>query len=83
MSNDYVAKMLIDQRLADLRQEAEQERLARLVRREQPQRRRWWERLMLFRGQTGDTSGTGAEPGNARRPSGRQHHAVTLGSARS
>lgn len=42
LATAYVAKMLIDQRLADLRQEAEQERLAHLVRREQPQRRRWW-----------------------------------------
>lgn len=82
MSNDYVAKMLIDQRLADLRQEAEQERLARLVRRGQPQRRHWWERLMLSRSHS-DTGSPAAEAADARRPSRRQHHSVTVGSVRS
>lgn len=79
MSNDYVTKMLIDQRLADLRHEADQERLARLVRRGRPQHRRWWERLMLSRAHR-DASSIATEAGNARRASRRRHHAVTLGS---
>ncbi|MFT4165991.1 MAG: hypothetical protein QM650_12190 [Microlunatus sp.] len=70
MSNDYVTKMLIDQRLADLRHEADEERLAHLVRGGQPRPRRWWERLMLFRSRH-DVRGH------------RQHRSVSLGSARS
>lgn len=70
MSNDYATKMLVDQRLADLRHEADEERLAHLVRRAQPQQRRWWERLMLFRTHR-DAS------------SRHQRRSVTLGGARS
>lgn len=68
MSNDYVTKMLVDERLADLRREADQERLAHLVRGGQPQFRRWWERL--FRRHQ-DVRGH------------RQHRSVTFGDARS
>lgn len=48
MSNDYVTGLLVQDRLAEFRHEAEQDRLAREARVGQP-RRRWWERLMLFR----------------------------------
>lgn len=49
MSNDYVTTLLVNQRMADLQQEAAQRRLARLTRAGQPRPRPWWEPLMLFR----------------------------------
>lgn len=49
MSHDYITGLLIEERMAGLRHEADQDRLARTARGEQPRRRRWWERLMLFR----------------------------------
>jgi hypothetical protein len=49
MSNDYATTLLVNQRIADLHHEAEQDRLGRLARQGQPRARRWWERLMLFR----------------------------------
>lgn len=49
MSNDYVTTLLVNQRMADLQQEAAQRRLARLTRAGLPRRRPWWEPLMLFR----------------------------------
>jgi hypothetical protein len=49
MSNHYSIGLLVEQHHADLRQEAAQERLARLARQGGPRRRRWWERLMLSR----------------------------------
>lgn len=51
MSNYYSTKLLVDHRLAELRQEADQERLMRGAQRpnrSHPVRRRWWERLMLL-----------------------------------
>lgn len=53
MSNDYATNLLIQDRLAEFRHEAAQERLAREARAGQP-RRRWWERLMLFRSRQGN-----------------------------
>jgi hypothetical protein len=58
MSHDYIASLLIAERMADLRHEADQDRLARLARTGQPRRPRWWERLMLFR--TRPAAGTGS-----------------------
>lgn len=51
MSNVYATKLLVDQRIAELHHEADQDRLARAARaaRVGQHRRRWWERLMLFR----------------------------------
>ncbi|HYI58468.1 MAG TPA: hypothetical protein VEX66_09880 [Microlunatus sp.] len=49
MNHDYVTSLLVQERLAGFRHEAEQDRLGRLARAGQPQQRRWWERLMLFR----------------------------------
>lgn len=49
MSNDYATTLLVNQRIADLHHEAEQDRLGRLARQGQSRPRRWWERLMLFR----------------------------------
>jgi hypothetical protein len=54
MSTEYATKLMIDQHLADLRQESEQNRLARLAR---PRRPRWWERLMLSRTRPGGDQG--------------------------
>lgn len=48
MSNDYVTTLLVRDKLAEFRREADQDRLARLVRTDRPARH-WWERLMLFR----------------------------------
>lgn len=48
MYTDYVTKLLVDQRVAELHREADHGRLAREIRAGQ-HRPRWWERLMLFR----------------------------------
>lgn len=92
MSNDYVTKLWVDQRLADLRQEADAERLAQLVRHGQPQQPRWWERLMPFRagqhrrnGQhrradEGRRTGQDRRSGQSRQPD--QCGSATLGSVR-
>jgi hypothetical protein len=58
MSHDYITGHLIEERMADLRHEADQDRLARIARPGQPRRSRWWERLMLFR--TRPEAGTAA-----------------------
>jgi len=47
MSNQYATSLLVEQHHAELRNEAAQDRLARLARLGQPRRTRWWERLML------------------------------------
>lgn len=52
MSNDYATKLLVDQRFVEFHHEADQDRLFRLIRADQPYHRRWWERLMLFRSGT-------------------------------
>ena len=49
MSNHYAIGLLVEQHHADLRNEAEQQSLARLARLGQSRRLRWWERLMLSR----------------------------------
>ena len=48
MSNHYAIGLLVEQHHAELRDEAAQDRLARLGQSRQP---RWWERLMLSRAQ--------------------------------
>ena len=58
MSHDYITGLLIEERMAGLRHEADQDRLARIARRDQPRCKRWWEGLMLFR--TRPAVGTGA-----------------------
>ena len=70
MSNDYVTNILVDQRLRELRHENELDRLAREARQGRP-RRRWWERLMLFRTGSGST-----RPATGR---GSHQHAATAG----
>ena len=47
MSNHYAVSLLVDQHHAELRNEAAQDRLARLARQGRPRRPHWWERLML------------------------------------
>ena len=49
MSNHYAIGLLVEQHHAELRNEAAQDRLARLARLGQSRRPRWWERLMLSR----------------------------------
>ena len=60
MSNHYATELLVSQHQAELRHEADQDRLARLARHGGPargprsdgsgrSRPRWWERLRLFR----------------------------------
>jgi hypothetical protein len=48
MSNDYVTRLLVDQRVSEFRHEADQERLARLARGGRGTTRHWWQRLTLF-----------------------------------
>ena len=52
MSNHYAIGLLVEQHHAELRNEAAQDRLARLARLGQPRQPRWWERLMLSRSHT-------------------------------
>jgi len=52
MSNHYSVGLLVEQHHADLRNEAAQDRLARLARLGQSRRPHWWERLMLSRSHT-------------------------------
>lgn len=66
MSNDYEAGLWFGQHMAELRADAEQERLAHLVRSVQP-RRRWWERLMLSR-----RAGTPSQPQRQAEPAAGQ-----------
>lgn len=80
MSNDYLTKLLVDERLAGFRHEAEEERLAHLARREHSHQPRWWERLMLFRSRR-SVGVPATNTKDLRRPRGRQH-AVTLGGVR-
>ena len=49
MSNNYAIGLLVEQHHAELRNEAAQDRLARLARLGQSRQPRWWERLMLSR----------------------------------
>lgn len=63
MSNDYLTSLLVRDRLAEFRREAEQDRLVREARAGRPSRR-WWERLMLFR--TRVVTGTRAAAGTHR-----------------
>ena len=49
MSNHYATSLLIEQHHLELRNEAAQDRLARLARSGRTRRPRWWERLMLSR----------------------------------
>jgi hypothetical protein len=51
MSNDYAIGLLVEQHHAELRNEAAQNRLARLARLGRSRRPRWWERLMPSRSQ--------------------------------
>jgi hypothetical protein len=51
MSHDYATRLLVEDRIAGFRHEADQDRLARLARAGRPRNQRWWERLMLFRTQ--------------------------------
>lgn len=51
MSNHYAIGLLVEQHHAELRNEAAQDRLARLARLGRPRQTRWWERLMLSRAQ--------------------------------
>ena len=51
MSNHYAIGLQVEQHHAELRNEAAQDRLARLSRLGQSRRPRWWERLMLSRSQ--------------------------------
>lgn len=52
MSNHYATSLLIEQHHLELRNEAAQDRLARLARSGRTRRPRWWERLMLSRSHT-------------------------------
>ena len=64
MSNHYAVGLLVEQHHAELRNEAAQDRLARLSRLGQSRRPRWWERLMLTRSQV--TAARSHTPGRPR-----------------
>lgn len=69
MSSEYVIAKWIEQHTAELRQEAQLDRLARLVRAGRP--RPWWERLMLFRSRAAvsrSNSRLEAQPHTSQRP---------------
>jgi hypothetical protein len=62
MSNDYAIGLLVEQHHAELRNEAAQDRLARLARLGQSRRPHWWERLMLSRSQGARAAATRRRP---------------------
>jgi len=64
MSNHYAIGLLVEEHHAELRDEAAQDRLARLSRLGQSRRPRWWERLMLSRSQA--TPARSHTPGRSR-----------------
>lgn len=71
MSNHYAIGLLVEQHHAELRDEAAQDRLARLARRGWTRQPRWWERLMLSRshGHAGTPAPAVTAPrGASRRP---------------
>ena len=72
MSNHYAVGLLVDQHHAELRNEAAQDRLARLARLGQPRQPRWWERLMLSRAQN-DLRATAARRQPVAAPRAGQH----------
>jgi hypothetical protein len=78
MSNHYAISLLVEQHHAELRDEAAQDRLARLTRAGRPRRARWWERLMLSRAVAPAGPQTGTEAA-ARRVSHRPTATVAAG----